>query len=224
MSGMTGARSTHRGDLLARVHDPSFPCLGAKAAAKRGLIHTQEFKNLLVDPSEIRDLAASLEAFVDEYSSPRSEFAVLVTIDVGTKMASETEFETYLWGVLQKVHELDAAEWDPKYSTDPHDASFKFSFGGRAFYVVGLSPTASRVARRFSYPTIVFNPVWQFERLREVAQLEGLIDRIRSRDARLQGSINPNLEFEGIRSDALQYSGRRVDASWQCPFRLKESS
>jgi len=43
-------------------------------------------------------------------------------------------------------------------------------------------------------------------------------DRIRDRDVALQGSINPMLEDFGNNSEAKQYSGRKVDKEWKCPF------
>ena len=41
-----------------------------------------------------------------------------------------------------------------------------FSLSGTAFFVVGLHPNASRPARQFSSPVLVFNLHAQFERLR----------------------------------------------------------
>ncbi|MNR56963.1 YqcI/YcgG family protein [compost metagenome] len=46
-------------------------------------------------------------------------------------------------------------------------------------------------------------------------------DAIRTRDIALQGSINPVLARFGEASEARQYSGRAVEADWQCPFHSK---
>jgi uncharacterized protein len=43
-------------------------------------------------------------------------------------------------------------------------------------------------------------------------------DTIRSRDARLQGSINPMVRDHGESSEARQYSGRAVGAAWRPPL------
>ena len=90
----------------------------------------------------------------------------------------------------------------------PH---FSLSFGGEAFFAVGLHPNASREARRFGAPAIVFNLHDQFERLRA----DGLYDKLRrtilERDEALQGSVNPMLARHGEGSEARQYSGRKVD-------------
>src|SRR5487761_1307412 len=197
--------------LVDNIHNTSFPCLGAKAAARKNQVHIERYKDLR-SSEEIARLGADLLNFVNRHAEPRSDFAVQVAVDTVAISLDELDFETYLWSVLQHLHSIDDARWDPRYSDDPESSSFKFSFAGRAFYIIGLSPTASRISRRFPHPTIVFNPVWQFERLRELGQLDGLIEKIRQRDIALQGSINPNLRLEGWKSDALQYSGRSVTA------------
>ena len=42
--------------------------------------------------------------------------------------------------------------WDPRVSDDPANPHFAFSVGGTAFFVVGLHPQASRIARRTPCP------------------------------------------------------------------------
>ena len=199
------------------VNEADFPCLGAKASVRTHTCDIRVYSSLRRD-EDVKALAADLRAFIDVYRDPRSAFATLVAIDHETAIASESEFEDFLWHVLRDLHLEDSFQWDARYSEDPDDPSFKFSFGGSAFYVVGLNPHASRIARTYERPTLVFNPVWQFERLRDHDQLDSLIERIRARDLALQGSINPNLEFEGVLSDALQYSGRAVSENWRCPY------
>jgi FPC/CPF motif-containing protein YcgG len=93
------------------------------------------------------------------------------------------------------------------------------SFGGEAYFVVGLNPSASRPARRFAYPTMVFNLHDQFETLREDGRYERMRDAILERDRDLAGDINPMLARHGESSEARQYSGRAVDKGWECPFR-----
>jgi FPC/CPF motif-containing protein YcgG len=201
-------------EALSRISDARFPCLGAKAAYGLGEITIHRGSNLHIDATA---LGGALEAFV-RIKRDTSQFAVLAAIEDTFEPPDEVSFESYLWEVLSCLHRTDPEPWDPRYSGNPIDVSFKFSFAGRAFYVVGLSPVAARVSRRFPAPILIFNPVWQFEILRQKDRLERLIAQIRRRDIDLQGSINPNLRFEGNHSDALQYSGREVDDTWQCPF------
>ncbi len=89
---------------------------------------------------------------------------------------------------------------------------------GNAFFVVGMHPDASRAARRFAWPTLVFNAHEQFEHLREDGRYGGLQRQIRARELRLDGTLNPNLADFGRHSEARQYSGRATEDSWRCPF------
>ena len=134
---------------------------------------------------------------------------------------SEAHFERLLWGHLQQMHEIDVEffGWDPTVSPDPEDNQFSFSIGGRAYFVAGLNPRASRKARRFPHAALVFNLHQQFERLRERGKFEMIKNMIRARDMAFQGSINPVLEDFGVSSEARQYSGRAVEDNWRCPFR-----
>jgi hypothetical protein len=199
------------------IDNAAFPCLGAKASVKSGTCDVREYRELSTTAGA-EPLARDLAAFIKNHRTPRSTYATLVAVEREVVVESEDEFEAFLWAVLRRLNELDRSSWDRRYASTPSNATFKFSFGGSAFYVVGLNPVASRLARRFARPALVFNPVWQFERLRECNQLERLIERIRANDSALQGSTNPNLAFEGIASDALQYSGKSVTLDWKCPY------
>ncbi len=46
---------------------------------------------------------------------------------------------------------------------------------------------------------------------------------IRERELALQGSLNANLSNFGEQSEARQYSGRRVEVGWRCPFSPRNS-
>ena len=103
-------------------------------------------------------------------------------------------------------------------SQDAEDTQFAFRFAEMAFFVVGLHPASSRFARRFAWPTLVFNAHHQFERLRSEGGYERMQEVIRARERKLQGSLNPNLGDFGVRSEARQYSGRPAQEGWRCPF------
>lgn len=135
-------------------------------------------------------------------------------------LAGEREFEGLLWVQLQALHDLDQTSWDPRESPDPDDSRFAFSFGGHAFFVVGLHAGSSRWSRRFAWPTLVFNLMSQFERLRATHRFSRFQRAIRAREMALQGSINPNLE----ESDACQYAGRATDPAWRCPLQVRSGA
>ena len=120
--------------------------------------------------------------------------------------------------MLQRLHNNDDEDWDESVSPDPNDSDFSFSVKGKAFYIIGMHPNSSRLARQAPYCTVVFNLHWQFEKLREMGTYQKVKERIRKRDKALQGTINPILRDFGTDSETKQYSGREVEANWKCPF------
>ena len=134
---------------------------------------------------------------------------------------ADLAFETYLWQRLTAFHAIDRRDfhWDPKVDSDPSSPHFSLSLGGKGFFVVGLHPNASRAARRFSRPTMVFNLHAQFERLRDEGRYETIRSKTIERDIALDGSANPMLTRHGQGSAAAQFSGRHVGKIWKCPFR-----
>ena len=206
------------------VGDPHFPCLAAKTTARPD--HEDLWVYGRLGSIAVSDaLAANLARFARQ-SATTNRLSAFVAIFTGRPPASERAFERRLWTQLQLLHERDdpAAGWDPAVSADPRDPRFSFSFAGTAFFVVGLHPRSSRLARRFRYPALVFNPHAQFERLRREGRFERLRDLIRARDIALQGSINPSLSDFGEGSEAEQYSGRApTERPWRCPFHRRTS-
>lgn len=202
------------------VGDERFPCLAAKATLRADAGDLRVYGAL--GSAQASDaLALDLARFARRPLSGAGRLTAFVAIFTGRPPASESAFERRLWAQLQLLHERDdpAAGWDPAVSDDPDDPRFSFSFAGTALFVVGLHPRSSRLARRFRFPALVFNPHAQFERLRREGHFERLRDLIRARDIALQGRINPSLSDFGERSEAEQYSGRdRTEASWRCPF------
>jgi hypothetical protein len=202
------------------VADAGFPCLAARAMLRARDAHLRVY-GALGSPEVSDALAADLARFARHASSAGVRLTAFVAIFTGRSPASEQAFERRLWTQLRLLHERDdpAAGWDPAVSADPEDPRFSFSFGGMAFFVVGLHPRSSRLARRFRRPALVFNPHAQFERLRREGRFERLRSRIRARDLALQGSVNPALSDFGERSEAAQYSGRDTTTGpWRCPF------
>lgn len=207
--------------FAAFVADDGFPCVGAKSALSHDAIATLCVGDLRDGAGDIRVLQA-LRAFAARVDDD-AVFVSMAVIFETTPRLSETAFETALWQRLQALHDLDAADhrWDPAVSSDPQAPDFSMSLGGRAFYVIGLHPGASRVARRFSQAALVFNLHSQFEQLRADGRYAKLRDAIGERDVALCGSRNPMLANHGERSEAPQYSGRMVGSDWACPFRVQ---
>lgn len=208
-------------DFQAHITDENFSCVGAKAALK-GKIFRFGFYNEMNAAETNRALARDLRVFAGEQSRADSNYASFAAIFGGGDFENEIAWEASLWQQLTNLHRLDRdSAWDPSVSSDPRDANFSFSFAETGFFIVGLHPNSSRLARSFSRAAMVFNPHAQFERLREINQHERLQKTIQAREMNLQGSLNPNLSDFGAQSEARQYSGRAVEENWQCPFQAQ---
>lgn len=199
----------------------SFPCVGAKSALNRGQIIYRIENDLRCGPAA--STVAALQQFSQAYDSDSPLFRSVVVLFRQPGMLTEDAFESALWQYLRSLHHADVAhhEWDPRVSNDPKSADFSFSVGGRGYYVVGLHPGASRTARRFLRPALVFNLHDQFERLRSEGKYAPIRDTIIKRDTQLEGTPNPMLKPFGAGSEARQYSGRAVDDQWTCPFHAR---
>ena len=208
--------------IAAYIQAPDFPCVGARSAVNRKRARFGAYADL-GGGCDITRLCADLKAFSDEFPDPGNEPVTFVAM-FEQSVASEDDFETLLWQHLQAMHDHDRRTfaWDPLVSADPSSEAFSFSIAGRAFFVVGLSPVASRLSRRAPMPCLVFNFHNQFEALRTSGKYLGMQKAVRQRDVALQGSINPVLARFGEASEARQYSGRAVADDWQCPFRQHE--
>ncbi|MGI8496799.1 MAG: guanitoxin biosynthesis heme-dependent pre-guanitoxin N-hydroxylase GntA [Gemmatimonadaceae bacterium] len=205
--------------FTAFVGEPGFPCLGAKGAVGRHGYRIGVY-GALAGVRATTVLASELSDFLHRSPGDGAGFTAFVAVFPVRPPAGEGNFERRLWKQLQRLHECDpaAGEWDPSVSDDPHDPHFSFSFDRHALFVVGLHPDSSRLARRFRWPSLVFNPHAQFQRLRAEGRFDRLRTRIREKEIELQGSLNPNLADFGEASEARQYSGRETEADWSCPF------
>lgn len=199
----------------------SFPCVGAKSALNRGQIVFRIEDELRCGPAA--STVTALQEFSEAYDSDAPLFRSVVVLFRQTGVLTEDSFESALWQYLRSLHRADAVnhEWDPRVSKDPMSAEFSFSVGGRGYYVVGLHPGASRTARRFLRPALVFNLHDQFERLRSEGKYAPIRDTIIRRDTQLEGNPNPMLKAFGASSEARQYSGRAVEDHWTCPFHAR---
>lgn len=211
--------------LVEHIKASEFPCVGSKAAVAQDALRTVECAPLgsrendafLLD--QLGLFAAEL-AQADPGASTVHSFAALFE---GPQATDEARFEALLWSQLQRLHSLDyrrGSRWSKDVSSNPDSPDFSLSLAGHAFFVIGLHPGASRMARRFQYPTLVFNSHQQFERLRADGRYQKMQAATRARDIALQGSINPNLADFGTAAETRQYSGRKVDADWRCPFHV----
>ena len=205
----------------AFIEDAAFPCVGAKSALARGTLKIVVARDIESAWNDVKIHDELLEWAFDYRRNPEGLRSLAVVFEARSQL-SESEFEARMWERIQSLADKDAwrgQEYDPGVSADPDNPHFSLSFGCEAFFVVGLHPNASRPARRFDHPVLVFNLHDQFERLRAEGLYEGMRTKILARDVKLAGQVNPMLSRHGEASEAAQYSGRLVGDDWTCPFR-----
>ena len=197
------------------------PCLMAQTVFKNDHFIIKEYYENLGSPKHTRRLLKDLYLYLEKYDYSNPEPYTFIAAFPNQTEISEERFEELLWQEMQQLHVCDEKDWDRSVSANPQDPDFSFSVGGQAFYVVGMHPGSSRLARQAPVTLIAFNLHRQFEQLRKMHTYERVRDLIRQRDKQLQGHINPMLQDFGTSSEARQYSGRAVSKSWKCPFHAK---
>jgi len=207
-------------EYLEFINSGDFPCIAAKAAVQNETIKCLVAGHIACPADDTRILEFLYE-FVDDYRQSDKPYQSAVIIFDEYANLSEELFDSFLWQRLQALSNMDALKYkyDSRVSPDVESAFFSFSIKEEAFYIIGLHPSSSRLARQFKYPAMVFNPHAQFEELRRTNKFENIKKAIRKRDIALSGSVNPMLVDFGEMSEAFQYSGRQYDSTWQCPFK-----
>ena len=207
-------------ELEEFVASADFPCIGAKAALRRHQLEILVVADIRSDISD-RLITHRLQDFAIRHDAGDKMFVSQAIIFRKDADLSEALFEMHLWQRLTSLHAIDREDfsWDTEVASDPQSPHFGLSIGGKGFFVVGLHPNASRAARRFRRPTLIFNLHAQFEKLRQEGRYETLRDKTIQRDIALDGSPNPMLARHGQGPVAAQFSGRRVGADWRCPFK-----
>lgn len=199
------------------------PCLGSRSVVHDDSYQLQILRHLGTRASA-RRLEEGLESFRQQPAYHDASFSSFVAVFREPAGLSGEDFHRLLWRQLQLLHDLDrqAHAWDPSVSSDPEDPNFSFSVASEAYFVIGLNPSSPRWARRFSWPTLVFNPHRQFATLQADGKFSRMRSMIRDRDSLLQGDENPALADFGETSEARQYSGLDLPPGWRCPLRVRQ--
>jgi FPC/CPF motif-containing protein YcgG len=208
------------GALERMVGHPEFPCLGAKSVFRRGSV-----EHVVLDDMTSADVPEELLVRLRRFAGGiegEPGFHSFIATFRQPMPTDEATFERELFDLLQRLHDADEEPWAPGVGSDPTDPHFAFSAGGTAYFIVGLHPSASRVARRAPLPTLVFNPHDQFEQLREEGRFDRMRGAIRRRDEDLQGTINPMVADYGEATEAVQYSGRMHGPDWEPPLEVRD--
>lgn len=205
--------------IVAKDH----PCIMAQAVFNSENYVLKSYTDF-GSPAAAEDLFHDLEKFVQNHDFESNQTESFVAVFPESRIYTEMEFEEVLWQQLMEINKKDPHEWDSSVSSNPTDKNFSFSIAGKAFFIIGMHPNSSRMARQSPFPAIAFNLHHQFERLREKGVFEDIKQKIRKRDKELQGNLNPMVDDFGKDSEAKQYSGRAVDDSWKCPFHQQKKN
>ena len=212
--------------LHEHVAAADFPCVGAKSALAHHRLEVLACDRIDSAWDDLR-IHDGLLGWAHDYQEDPGLFRSFACVFAGPTDLSEGNFEAALWARVQSLSDKDVwrgQDYDARVSPDPEDPHFSLSFGGEGFFVIGLHPNASRPARRFTRPTLVFNLHDQFEQLRDQGKYEGMREKIMKRDEAIAGDRNPMLQRHGDASEARQYSGRIVEDGWSCPFHYRGES
>lgn len=210
-------------EYLDFLNSKEFPCIAAKAALARNQVRCLVADDMSSSADDQRILKF-LYAFVDHYRNSRKPFNSASIIFKQPNLPNEKVFDKFLWKRLNAWASLDKEKYphDKRVDADPVSKRFSFSLKEEAFFIIGLHPSSKRRARFFRYPTLVFNPHEEFERLKRVNRYDQMKKVVRKRDLAYSGSINPMLHDFGEESEVFQYSGIQYDSTWQCPLRKKQ--
>jgi hypothetical protein len=172
-------------------------------------------------PADDFTILEFLYAFVDDYRRSRESYHSAAVIFKQPVKISEDNFDDYLWLRLNGLASMDKKKYehDKRVDSDPSSPRFCFSLKEEAFFIIGLYADSSRKSRQFKYPTLVFNPHAEFEKLRKSNRYARMKEVVRRRDIAYSGSVNPMLEDYGSASEVFQYSGRQYRPDWICPLK-----
>lgn len=199
----------------------TFPCLGGASAIRRGQYRFGWYPRL-GSAEAVSSCAEDLTRFVVDFPESAHPVAVHVAVFDGPGGLGEEEFELLLWRQLACMRLADEAGGcaggpaSAELSDELADPGF--FFGHRNFFVVGMHSGSSRKARTFPWPALIFNSLSHMGPLQQVGSYVSMQEKIRLRDRRLQGSINPSLSSPRV----AQFSGRAVTSDWKCPVDLTE--
>ena len=206
-------------EYSAFLDEKGFPCIAAKAALARN--HVQSFVAIhMACPAHDEEILKFLYNFVDSYRTSEKSFHSAAVIFREPLNIDEGTFDSLFWQRLKALSSLDKERYkhDPRVDSDPRSSRYSFSLKEEAIFVLGLHPESKTRSRRFKYPTLIFNPHAEFEKLRNTNRYSKMKQVVRRRDVAYSGSINPTLADFGEVSEVYQYTGVQYNEDWTCPL------
>jgi len=212
------------GKYKALLAAKDFPCIAARAALLKDQL-TYMVAGHLACPLADNAILDFIYSFVEDYRKSSLPYHSAVVIFKHPLEIDEKVFDQFMWQRLQSLADKDSLRYhnDKRVSAEPWSAHFSFSLKEEAFFIIGMHANSSRAARRFMFPTLVFNPHQQFTELRELNRYDKMKQVVRKRDIAFSGSINPTLEDFDEASEVYQYSGLKHDEHWKCPLNSRDA-
>lgn len=210
-------------EIKRLLQQKNYPCIAALQSYHRKDYWLKSYENF-GGCYQRPDLREDLLSYLSEYETSQSPFFTFWAVFNDVDNLDEDQFELSMWRELSSLTSTatHGSDTNPRFSSDPLSKNFCFTIGGHAFFVVGLHPASSRLSRRFPWPALVFNTFEQFETLKAKEQYYPMIETNRLRDEKFQGSTNPMVALYADLWESIQFSGKKNESSWLCPFRLRE--
>ncbi len=207
-------------DIREFVGQKTYPCMPARKSLEYDDYCVGIYSGLMGENTDSAQILRDLLYFRQQQRSTASLYMTHWAIFPDTSAANEDEFERMLWRELSRISAQQPGDvpWDKNFSSDPTKHNFCPSFGGDAFFIVGMHPVSSRKARQFKHTAIVFNLYDQFEELERRGAYASTVQINRAREMKFFGSVNPMVEKYGDQWESIQFSGKNNPPDWQCPF------
>jgi FPC/CPF motif-containing protein YcgG len=207
-------------EIAALLTQRNYPCVAALQSFHRDDYQVGFYEQFGTGKS-YSNLRADLHHFLVEQRKSGSTYHTFWAIFPEFSSVNEQNFETQMWEELSWLtsEELKDVDWGPDTTNrDPGTPEFAFNLFGEAFFVVGMHPESSRRARKFPWPTLIFNVFSQFRELQSRGLYDSMVQLNRERDRKFQGTANPMAVEHGEKWETIQFSGRQNNATWKCPF------
>lgn len=195
-------------DLSTFILQPSFPCIMAKSVINQGFFHTFSLPDL--SKESVKNALDKMYDFISEMQAKNVNLSSCAIVLEDESLKDFNVFESKFWEFLKELNIIDKKFYkpDPEVDSDPSSSNFSYSIKSESFFIIALHPDSPRWARRFKYPSIVFNPHKQFEKMRKNGTYLKVRDLIRKKDKLLQGCENSMLQNFGEKSEVYQYLGK----------------
>ena len=206
-------------DLLSFIDDKSFPCIMAKAVMKQGFLNIKVVEEI-DSAHSCEEVLTELYQFISKIRAENPKLSSFALVIQNEKYREFEVFEKSFWPFLSALAKADHAQYphDPRVGDDPKENDYSYSLMSEAFFILALHPQSERLARKFAYPAIIFNPHIQFEKMRQGGIFKKVRDTIRMRDLKLQGTENVMLKDFGERSEVYQYLGKAYAGDEEIPL------